>query len=222
MAKPRRYKLLCPIARAMDRVGDRWTLLILRDLHAGPARFSDLQAGLDGIASNLLTERLGQLADDGLVERRQGAFGVALYALTDLGAQTGDLLFELARFGGRLPPDDDVRPPGNLRTIAVTLKMACRRVVGADTDLQAEIIVDSERFTLAAKGGLVDVRLAGIDDPDVTLTTTYEPMVAVGDGRLTMDEYAANHATIVPHRTGKDAELADLLGRAIRVIARED
>ena len=51
MAGRRRYKLLCPIARALDRVGDRWTLLILRDLHAGPARYSDLQNGLAGIAN---------------------------------------------------------------------------------------------------------------------------------------------------------------------------
>ena len=57
MAGSRRYKLLCPIARALDRIGDRWTMLILRDLHAGPARFSELQSGLTGIAPNLLTDR---------------------------------------------------------------------------------------------------------------------------------------------------------------------
>jgi DNA-binding HxlR family transcriptional regulator len=90
MEKPRRYKLLCPIARALDRVGDRWTLLILRDLHAGPARFSDLKTGLDGIATNLLTDRLRQLIDDGLVVRREGEFGTALYTLTELGRRSSD------------------------------------------------------------------------------------------------------------------------------------
>ena len=62
MAKSRSYKLLCPIARALDRIGDRWTLLILRDLHAGPARFSELQRGLTG----------GTCADDHEVERVAG------------------------------------------------------------------------------------------------------------------------------------------------------
>ena len=88
MVGTRRYKLLCPIARALDRVGDRWTLLILRDLHAGPARYTDLQSGLLGIASNLLTDRLRQLIDDGLVMKRDGDYGVALYVLSERGTRT--------------------------------------------------------------------------------------------------------------------------------------
>ena len=60
MTKKRHYQLLCPIARALDVIGDRWSLLILRDLHAGPARFQELHDGL-GTASNLLTTRLGEL-----------------------------------------------------------------------------------------------------------------------------------------------------------------
>ena len=67
--------------------------MILRDLHAGPARFSDLQTGLKGIAANLLTDRLNQLIGDGLVEKRDGPYGAALYALTALGRETRELLF---------------------------------------------------------------------------------------------------------------------------------
>ena len=104
MSKSRQYRLLCPIARALDRLGDRWTLLILRDLHAGPARFSDLQSGLPGIASNLLTTRLRQLEADGLVRRREAQFGVSVYQLTETGLGTADLLYELAAFGSRFPP----------------------------------------------------------------------------------------------------------------------
>ena len=69
MAKARSYKLLCPIARALDRIGDRWTLLILRDLHAGPMRFGELQKGLPGTAANLLTERFNKLVAAGLVSK---------------------------------------------------------------------------------------------------------------------------------------------------------
>jgi hypothetical protein len=61
----RSYNLLCPISRALDHIGDRWTLLILRDLYAGPARFKDLQTGLAGIASNLLSDRLHALEASG-------------------------------------------------------------------------------------------------------------------------------------------------------------
>src|SRR5215467_14635214 len=114
MTQTRRYRLLCPIARALDRLGDRWALLILRDLHAGPARFGELLDGLTGIASNLLTTRVDELAAANLIHKTVGPHNVAVYALTPLGAHTANLLYELAAFGSRLPPDGDVRPPGNL------------------------------------------------------------------------------------------------------------
>ena len=85
MSTRRGYQLLCPIARTLDRVGDRWSLLILRDLHAGPARFTELQEGL-GLASNLLSSRLRDLTDDGLVSRA----AAQAYQLTrSAGAPTG-------------------------------------------------------------------------------------------------------------------------------------
>lgn len=189
----RRYRLLCPIARALDRVGDRWTLILLRDLHAGPARFTDLQT-LPGIASNLLTSRLRQLEDDGLIRRRDGEYGTTLYELTELGTQTADLLFELAAFGSRFPPDEPVKRPGNLRTIAVTLKAALQRVVEPKTDLRALLLVDREPFIVAVRNGRVDVRSGDLEDPDVTLETDYSSMVAVGDGRMDFDDFIANHA----------------------------
>ena len=137
MPRVRRYRLLCPVARALDRVGDRWSLLILRDLHAGPARFSDLLTGLAGIATNMLTDRLEQLVGDGLVERREAAYGVSVYALTELGDRTESVIFELGKLGGHFPPDDDLRRPGNLRTIVVPLRVALRRVVPPDFEAAA-------------------------------------------------------------------------------------
>jgi DNA-binding HxlR family transcriptional regulator len=222
MEKPRRYKLLCPIARALDRVGDRWTLLILRDLHAGPARFSDLKTGLDGIATNLLTDRLRQLIDDGLVVRREGEFGTALYTLTELGRRSRDLLFELALFGGRFPPDEDLRSPGNLRTVAVMLEAACQRVVTPEMDFVTSLEVDGEVFTLTVRDGRVDVRYAAVDDPDVTIMTEYEPMVAAGDGRLPLGEFTANHLHITAHTPDKVADMLTLLGAAMTQIVDAD
>ncbi len=222
MKKQRRYSLLCPIARALDRIGDRWTLLILRDLHAGPARFSDLKSGLDGIATNLLTDRLQQLTDDGLIERRHGEFGAALYQLTDLGRRTRELLFELALFGGRFAPDEEVRRPGNLRTIAVTLEAACQRVVTPAMDLTVAFEVDGEPFALTARGGQVDVSAGPPDAPDVSVTTEYAPMVAAADGRMTMDAFAADHLRITAHAPGKVADLLALLGGAMAQIAVAD
>jgi DNA-binding HxlR family transcriptional regulator len=214
MAQARRYRLLCPIARALDRVGDRWTLLVLRDLHAGPARFSDLQT-LPGIASNLLTNRLRQLEEDGLIRRRSAEYGTTVYELTDLGSRTGDLLFELAMFGAEFPPDEPVKRPGNLRTIAVTLRVACQRVADSNLRLRAQLVIDGEPFSFTVDRGIVDVKAGAVNDPEVTLTTSYEPLIAVADGGLTLDEFASNWMEL----SGPDPEqgrvLAELMGRAM-------
>lgn len=218
MAASRRYKLLCPIARALDRVGDRWALLILRDLHAGPARFSDLQTGLTGIAANLLTNRLQQLTDDGLVEKKEGEYGVMLYALTPLGERTRPLLFELAMFGGRFAPDPEPRKPGNLRTIAVTLSAACERVLEPGVAFTAEFDVDGEPFVMEAGKGRVLMQSGHAASPDVTLSTSYGPMVATADGDMTPEEFATDYARIVVHTPGKEGELLGLLGAAMALI----
>jgi len=221
MAGPRRYKLLCPIARALDRVGDRWTLLILRDLHAGPARYSDLQSGLAGIASNLLTDRLQQLIDDGLVVKRDGDYGVTLYALTDLGATTGDLLFELATFGGRFQPDEEPRRPGNLRTIVVTMRTAIQRIVTSDLSFDAELVIDGERFALSVHDGAVDMHAGTAQSPDVVLESSYEPMMAVSEGEMAMEEFVGSHVTVTAPVAGKDQELLALLASAMQAFRHD-
>lgn len=205
--KPRRYRLLCPIARALDRVGDRWTLLIIRDLHAGPARFSELQS-LPGIASNLLTNRLRELEDGGLIRRRDAAYGTTVYELTAHGAKTANLLFELAAFGARFPPDDPVKRPGNLRAIAVTLSVALQRVVDPSMSLHAELIVDSDSFAITIDSCVVDVKAGHADEPAAVLQTEYEPMVAVADGRMPIEEFTARHARL----SGPNSAQANLLG----------
>lgn len=214
MTQARRYRLLCPIARALDRVGDRWTLLILRDLHAGPARFSDLQT-LPGIASNLLTSRLRQLEDDGLIRRRDAEYGTTVYELTDVGTRTGNLLFELAIFGAQFPPDAEIKRPGNLRTIAVTLRVACQRVVDPSMSLRAELIVDGEPFTFNVDRGVVDVKAGKASNPEATLTTSYEPMIAVADGQISLEELARQHLELSGPNPGRGQALSELMGRAM-------
>ena len=83
------YNQNCPIARGLDILGERWTLLILRELLGGPRRYSDVRAELLGIATNLLAERLKDLQDNGLVDRAELPPPVArtVYALSDAGWQ---------------------------------------------------------------------------------------------------------------------------------------
>ncbi|MCL1595597.1 MAG: helix-turn-helix transcriptional regulator [Actinomycetia bacterium] len=218
MSTNRRYNLLCPIARGLDHVGDRWTLLLLRDLHAGPARFTDLQKGLPRLASNLLTDRLRQMEADGLIRRRPAEFGVVVYELTDLGESTGALLFNLAQLGTHFPPDEDVESPGSLRAIAVTLKEALRAVVEESTTITAGLLVDGEAFTIEILDGEVSVRHAQPVDADVTIATEYGPIIAVGDGDLDLETFTKNHVKVVSGDPTKLAELFELLTRAFSLI----
>ena len=207
MTTSRRYRLLCPIARALDHVGDRWTLLILRDLHAGPARFSDLQQGLTGIAPNLLTDRMQQLIESGLVEKVKGDFDVSLYTLTELGKKTQNLIFELAMFGGNFRPDAQPRRPGNLRTIALPIKTAVGRTVSADVSFSVQLLVDGEPYWLSVNNGDVDMQAGTISEPDVTMETAYEPMLAAAEGEIPLAAFASEHVNLTTHTRGKDEEL---------------
>ncbi len=105
----RSYGQYCPIATALDLLGDRWTLLILRELLGGPRRYSDLRAELPGIATNLLSDRLRLLSAEGLVEQFDVPAPMArtLYRLTDTGwKHVVPVIGALARFGsGRLGPE---------------------------------------------------------------------------------------------------------------------
>jgi len=190
--------------------------LILRDLHAGPARFKDLQTGLIGIASNLLSDRLQALAASGLVQKGQSEFGAILYSLTSQGEKTDQLLFELARFGGQMPHPSKIRKPGNLRTIAVSLGTACKRAVGPDHNFTATLLIDGEAFRLTARDCDAQIRAGAAEKPDVVMTTSYEPIMALADGDIEQDEFVSNHVAIKVITPGKENEFFDLLTRAIR------
>ena len=216
MASARSYNLLCPISRALDHIGDRWNLLILRDLHAGPARFKDLQTGLTGIATNLLSERLQALEASGLIQKTETEFGVSLYMLTDLGDRTGHILFELARLGGKLPRPETIKKPGNLRTIAVSLGTACKRAVGPEHDFEATLQVDGEAFRMTARNGDANIRSGEAEYPDVVIITSYEPMMALADGEIEQSRFFSDYVDLQILTPGKQSEFFDLLSRAIR------
>lgn len=97
------YEQVCPVALALDDVGERWTLMIVRDLAMGPLRFSDLLTTNPGIGSNLLTQRLKMLVQRGIVARRTLPPPAAstVYELTDKGRDLLPVLVELARWGAQ-------------------------------------------------------------------------------------------------------------------------
>src|SRR5215213_3602470 len=104
--KKRSYGQYCPIAHALDLLGERWTLLIVRDLLLGPRRYSDLLAGLPGLSTDLLADRLRALESVDAIRRRRLAppAGSMVYELTERGEELRPVLTSLARWGGSLLP----------------------------------------------------------------------------------------------------------------------
>ena len=102
----KRYQQLCPVARALDVVGDRWSLLIVRDLLVGPKRYSDLQSGLPGISTNVLATRLRELQEVGIVDKRElpAPAAVAVYELTEAGLALGPSVGALRAWGAQHAP----------------------------------------------------------------------------------------------------------------------
>ena len=210
MTAKRHYNLLCPIARALDAVGDRWALLILRDLHAGPARYQELHEGL-GIATNLLSTRLTELTGSGLIHQPSTR---SAYELTDLGRSTDRILWELTRFGGALDRDPDPREPGNLRTLALPLRIILESVPDR-ADLTVRLHIDNDVFTIISTRGSVDVRYADTSVPaDVVVQTGYEAFLDVGEGLMPVEEFVAHHVEIIDGSHNADAFYA-LMGAAM-------
>ena len=99
---PRSYQQICSVSKALDLVGERWTLLIVRDLLAGPLGYTDLLDGLPGLTTNLLAKRLKSLAAAGLIESLPSPAGSklkSLYSLTPAGAALAPVITELSRWG---------------------------------------------------------------------------------------------------------------------------
>ncbi len=154
------YYQVCPMATALDFIGDRWTILILRELLGGSARFHELRDGLPGIATNLLTERLRRLESDGLV-RQIHAHNTVLYALTEQGAGIRPTLEELGWWGARLGRAAPAVHERSVRAIAMALQSILvragdalpteRLVVELDVDGEyIEVILD-QRPTVTAR-----------------------------------------------------------------------
>jgi DNA-binding HxlR family transcriptional regulator len=115
----RNYAEYCGLARALELVGERWGMLVIRELIPGPKRFKDLTQGLRRIPSNVLSARLKEMEQAGVVERRvlPRPSGAVVYELTDYGRELDDVLLKLARWGTRSlgePRDEDTSSPAAL------------------------------------------------------------------------------------------------------------
>src|SRR5262245_42587349 len=173
-AAARTYDDPCGIARALDRVGERWALLVVRELVLGPKRFTDLRAGLPNASPNVLTQRLRELEDAGVVQRRKLAppAGAWVYALTEWGKELEPVILALGRWGSRATPV----PKGELSVDALMIALETTFDPNAAGDLRArvELRLGEERFVAKIARDRFEIARAAVDVPraaDATIET---------------------------------------------------
>ncbi|MEL6269778.1 MAG: helix-turn-helix domain-containing protein [Chloroflexota bacterium] len=177
------YNQMCTVATALDYVGDRWTLLVVRELLGGAARFNEVRDGLPGIPKNLLTERLRRLEQDGLV-RQIKVHNNVLYALTDLGASLRPIVEELGMWGGRVYQVAPARYERSIRAISVALHAILVRAGDAlpTERIVIELEVDGE-FAEVTLDSTPTVTARPSPAPHARVQTTSEHMAAMLKGK---------------------------------------
>lgn len=198
MATTRTYSEACSAAHALDLVGERWALLVVRELLLGPKRFTDLCAGLPHASRNVLSQRLRELEQAGIVHRRKLAppAGSWVYELTEWGHELEPVLIHLARWGGRSPLRDLT---ARASVDALLLALRSSFDPGSSGNLRATYALHIAEHTLAvrvADGRLTVVR-GDAPEPDAVIETDAQTLASLITHRQDLGEaLATDHLTL--------------------------
>jgi DNA-binding HxlR family transcriptional regulator len=195
----RSYGQYCAVARALDVVGDRWNLLIVRELLLrGACRYTDLLHGLPGIATNLLADRLRELARAGLLVREEAPPPIAttLFALTPRGEQLRVVLDQLGRWGAELmaePLGDDTF---RSHWLAFPVGLYLKDQMPDDPPVTIELRIGDETVTLETVEGTVRTRPGPADNPELVLAGDPQTILGLLTGHIDLadaEERGLNH-----------------------------
>ena len=179
----RRYEDACGLAHALDLVGERWAMLVLRELAYGPRRFSELKADLAGISANVLTQRLTELEDRGLVQRTKlpPPASVQVYEATEWGLEVVPIIASLGRWAARSPLHDPT-----MRMSHVSMLMSMQTLISPDRakGFRGRICFrfGEAAYVATVKDGRLEVERRDAEDCDVTFTGTPSEVAAVIHG----------------------------------------
>ena len=173
MSSVRTYRDLCGIARALDVVGERWALLVVRELLFGPKRFADLHRGLPGMSQNVLTQRLRDLEESGVLTRRRGLPPTTglVYELTDHGRDLEPVLLALGRWGSPLRPGPDSASELSPDALVVALRTTFDPTAAAGLQGTVQLELPGDAFVFTVHGERFDV-VRGEAPADAALTGT--------------------------------------------------
>ena len=176
----RRYRDACGAAQGLDLVGERWTLLVVRELLLGPKRFTDLRAGLPGISTNILADRLETLEMSGVARRRTLPAPAAskVYELTDWGRELETVVAAVGRWGVRSPwrsEEDEIGVDG----LMVSFKTMFDPEVAGDLDASYEVVLGDQAFGIEVEDGSIRVYRGAPTDQDVRIETDVDTLAAL-------------------------------------------
>ena len=193
----RRYADSCGVARALDRVGERWALLVVRELLLGPKRFRDLLRGLDGISANVLTHRLKELEAAGVVRRAVlgPPVGGPVYELTAWGCDLEPVLLTLASWGSRAPLPQSSTMSAD--AFALSLRTTYQAGATAGVEMTVNLSLGVDQFILVLGNASVAIARGQRERADLDLASTVDTMrtvlyaggdveAAIADGRLSV------------------------------------
>jgi DNA-binding HxlR family transcriptional regulator len=212
----RSYRDACGVASALDVVGERWALLVIRELLLGPRRFADLQNDLAGISPNVLTHRLASLADAGVVHQVELTHPVRarLYELTDLGHGLRPVLIELGRWGASVGSEE-----GGFSASSIVLSiLAADRPTYRDS-LRFELVVGAEPFQVTVEADTVDARRGRLTNPQCVVEAPHETFEEIMRGHLRIKQAARTGRLRIegaaPHRRQVTDFLASTMSPAV-------
>jgi DNA-binding HxlR family transcriptional regulator/putative sterol carrier protein len=211
---PRTYNDPCGIARALDLIGERWALLVVRELLLGPKRFSQLRRGLHDASANVLAQRLRELEHAGVVRHTKlgPPAGVAVYELTERGYQLEPVLLELGRWGSGVP----LTQSAELGTDALMVALKTRFSSSAAGSLSAtySLRVGDDRFRAVVINGRFDVSRGPADAPSATLHADVATLRSVVFGRLSVADAVADGSLRIDGDRAAVERFATLFGGA--------
>ena len=204
----RKYYDACGAAHGLDLIGERWALLVIRELMMGPRRFGDLRKDLHGISANVLTQRLEGLEASGILRRRKlpPPASVQVYELTPWGYQSETAIQELGRWAAR-SPDHDTTLPLSAASIMLSFRTMISAERAAGLSVEIAFLLGPEQFLATIEDGGIVIRRGGPEGAAATFVTDPVTLASVVyGGRRLADAEAAGTLRI----TG-DREIAERL-----------
>lgn len=191
----RSYNQFCALAFALDSVGERWTLLIIRELLIGPRRFKDLMDGLPGISTNLLTERLKALEQQSILRQRvlPPPAGSTVYELTPFGKSLEKPILELGKWGAQFLPRslEGIAPP-SLGSLAVALKAFFHSDTAQHANESYGLHIGEETLQVQVKDGEIQIYQGESPKSGIDFHTSMESFLGLFTGQLQPDQAIAN------------------------------